>query len=283
MTSPQASHAERSVIAIECNGARASIELSPPELLREISTRSLPLGWSPTTPAADDPMFNLAANDDGTYAVGLGPHAVSPDGETTTQHPYLEQALEILRSRLFMHVLSTPSGRVFVHAGCVAHHGAAILLPGYAGAGKTTLVAALVRAGAAYYTDDYAPLDENGFVHPYPLPLWQADPQTGLEGPRAAEDLGGTVGEQPLPVAVVAHLLFPKDGHWDVRRCRESEGMMLLLQHTLNSQRQPEFALSAMRGAASEALVLQGERGDAEEAAAKLLALAQNHDQRVPS
>jgi hypothetical protein len=59
--------------------------------------------------------------------------------------------------------------------------------------------------------------------------------------------------------------------------------MMLLLQHTLNSQRQPEFALSAMRGAASEALVLQGERGDAEKAAAKLLALAQNHDQRVPS
>ena len=34
--------------------------------------------------------------------------------------------------------------------------------------GKTTLVVALLRAGAHFYTDDFALLDGDGLVHPYP-------------------------------------------------------------------------------------------------------------------
>ena len=34
-----------------------------------------------------------------------------------------------------------------------------------------TQTVALGRAGALYYSDEYAPLDGEGFVHPYPKPL----------------------------------------------------------------------------------------------------------------
>ena len=60
---------------------------------------------------------------------------------------------------------------VFVHAGVVGWKGRALVLPGKSGAGKTTLVAELIRAGATYYSDEYAVLDERGRVHPYARPL----------------------------------------------------------------------------------------------------------------
>jgi hypothetical protein len=198
------------------------------------------------------------------------------------ENKVLEVAVEALRSSVFMHVLTSPHGRLFVHAGCVGHHGVAILLPGYAGSGKTTLVAELVRAGALYYTDDYAPLDADGLVHPYPLPLWMSDPQTPSGRPRRAEDLGGAVGDQPLPVAVVAQTVFRKGGGWYVRPCSASEATLLVLKHALDPQRQPEFALPAVRRAVTGALVLEGERGDAEAAAATLLELAEGRGQSLP-
>ena len=56
---------------------------------------------------------------------------------------------------------------VFIHAGAVGWRGKAIVFPGNSFFGKTTLVAELVRRGAAYLSDEYAILDENGVVHPF--------------------------------------------------------------------------------------------------------------------
>jgi hypothetical protein len=41
-----------------------------------------------------------------------------------------------------------------VHAGCVAHREAGIVMPGPSGAGKSTLVVGLVREGLAFVSDD---------------------------------------------------------------------------------------------------------------------------------
>ena len=59
--------------------------------------------------------------------------------------------------------------RIAERAAKVCGHG--IMLPGYSFAGKTTLVAEFVRAGALYYSDEYAVLDRDRFAHPYPRPL----------------------------------------------------------------------------------------------------------------
>lgn len=61
---------------------------------------------------------------------------------------------------------------VRVHAAAAEHHGAAILLPGAPGAGKTTLVAGLVARGLGYLGDEVAAIDPRTLcVRAYPKPL----------------------------------------------------------------------------------------------------------------
>jgi hypothetical protein len=76
-----------------------------------------------------------------------------------------------------------------VHSGVVAHDGRAILLPGPTHAGKSTLVAELVRLGAPYFSDEYALIDADGRVHPYPRPMLLRD-GSGYDHPRLATELG---------------------------------------------------------------------------------------------
>ena len=60
-----------------------------------------------------------------------------------------------------------------MHAGAVAWRDRGIVIPGRSHSGKTTLVRALVEA-ARYYSDEFAVLDPQGRLHPYPLPLRSA-------------------------------------------------------------------------------------------------------------
>lgn len=65
------------------------------------------------------------------------------------------------------------------HAGAVATESGALLLPGQAGSGKSTLTALLVAAGFDYFSDEMAVLEEGTFrVRPLPLALCVKD--TGI-------------------------------------------------------------------------------------------------------
>src|SRR5262249_55094696 len=79
--------------------------------------------------------------------------------------------LDLLRSFLESRVATHAASVIFVHAGVVEWRGQAILLPGRSRSGKTTLVTALLRAGAKYYSDEFAVLDDSGRVYPWPRPL----------------------------------------------------------------------------------------------------------------
>ena len=61
---------------------------------------------------------------------------------------------------------------VVLHAGGVALDGAGAIISGPSGAGKTTLTAALVRAGFGYLTDEALAIDPvTGLLQPYPKAL----------------------------------------------------------------------------------------------------------------
>jgi len=60
---------------------------------------------------------------------------------------------------------------VLVHAGVVVRDGRALLVAGPSGRGKSTLTAALVKRGFAYFSDEIAALTTEGNVLRYPTPL----------------------------------------------------------------------------------------------------------------
>ncbi len=69
---------------------------------------------------------------------------------------------------------------VSVHAGVVSFGHGCVLLPAAAGSGKTTLTAGLVHAGATYYSDEIALLEEGTLaVSPVPLSLTVKDGALG--------------------------------------------------------------------------------------------------------
>jgi hypothetical protein len=183
----------------------------------------------------------------------------------------LRLALGILDAELRMYIALNAPEHVFVHAGVVGVGGRAIVLPGRSFAGKTTLVAALVKAGTEYWSDEYAVLDADGLVHPYPKPLSVRINDTRQTDEQPVESLGGRAGDRPLPVGVIAFTSYRPGATWAPRARTAGEGAIKLLEHSITARSRPEQVLAAVRRAATDAVVLEGDRGDAEEAASMLL------------
>jgi hypothetical protein len=183
----------------------------------------------------------------------------------------LRLALGILDAELRMYIALHAPDHVFVHAGVVGVEDHAIVLPGRSFAGKTTLVAALVRAGAEYWSDEYAVLDADGLVHPYPKPLSVRINDTRETDEQPVESLGGRAGDRPLPVAVIAFTNYRPGAAWALSARTAGEGAVKLLEHSIAARSRPDQVLAAVRRAAANAMVLEGDRGDADEAAGALL------------
>ncbi len=165
--------------------------------------------------------------------------------------------------------------QAFVHAGCVAWRGRAVVIPGRSHAGKSTLTAALLRRGAAYMSDEYAVLGLDGRVHAYPRRLRMRRAAGWSEVSPA--DLGSAVEMGPLPLSVVARLTFDPDG-WRITRVSRARGALEMLDNTVCARSRPETAMSAVAAAVQSAVVVTGTRGEADDAAGRLLDLA---DQQI--
>jgi hypothetical protein len=160
-----------------------------------------------------------------------------------------------------------------VHGGVVAHDGRAILLPGPTHAGKSTLVAELVRRGAPYFSDEYALIDADGRVHPYPRPLLLRD-GSGDDKPRLATELGGTVAHEPLPAGLIVGVSYAPDASPFLQAMSQAEGVLLLLRNTPQALIDQPWILPPLERAVGGAACFAGLRGEAQEAAAAIFELA---------
>jgi hypothetical protein len=161
-------------------------------------------------------------------------------------------------------------GLVFVHAGAVAWEGRALVLPGRSRSGKSELVAALVRAGAAYLSDEFAVFDGDGLVHPYarPIALRQSD-DTRVWTP--AETLGARTAARPVPTGFIAFLRFSPGARWRPRRLSAGQTVLGLLRHTVAARRRLALVRSVLVPVASSVSATTGARGEASELAGRLL------------
>jgi len=155
--------------------------------------------------------------------------------------------------------------RVFVHAGVVGWKGQAIVIPGRSYSGKSTLVAELVRAGATYYSDEYAVLDSRGRVHPFDKPLELRDEGQFRQTKVTAAELGGHSGTKPLPVGLVLMTQFKSGARWRPRKLTAGKGVLEMLFNTVSARRSPEKALQTLQRVTAQADVLKGVRGNATE------------------
>lgn len=251
---------------VEAYGARLAIDAPDAAILDQLLA-GLPLGWAERAdiePGEVEWRFAVTADGSGGYRVRDG------DG-TETAVADLDLALGLMRLHMRRFVGYHAKDLVFIHAGVVAHHGRAIVVPGHSFSGKSTLIAELVRAGATYYSDEYAVLDENGRVRPYREPLVMRDMAARKRIPLTAEELGGQAGETPVGIGLVALATYVAGGQWAPRELSPAQGVLALLEHAIPVQDRPEQTLSVVRKALENALVLSGERGDAAETAEMLL------------
>lgn len=247
-------------LAFEVFGARARVAVPTAELLPQVMEQ-LPAHWTPCEARPGDRRFALELAGDGGYSV-------LQDDMVEARIPTLENALANLRYRLFDYAVHHARDHLIVSAGVVGHEGGAIVLPGPTRAGKTYLVAALLRAGAEYYADDWAILDAQGRVNPYPTPLFR------LRGQTTPDDLIASARQNPpIPVGVIARVAYSPDASWTPQPRPRAEGVTMLIGHAYGMD-DPPAALKIARSAARRALVIVAKRGEADEAAASLLEIA---------
>jgi hypothetical protein len=183
-----------------------------------------------------------------------------------------EELFERFESDLQLAVAEGARRRVFIHAGVVGWRGRAILIPGRSFTGKTTLTAELVRAGATYYSDEFAVLDSEGRVHPYLKPLSVREGGTHRQRKVSVEEFGGRSAKGPLPVGLVVVSEFSNTARgWRPRALTSGQGSLALLANTVPARRRPAEVLTTLERVVRDAAVLRGARGEAAEAAQKIL------------
>jgi hypothetical protein len=251
-------------VAFDAFGIQMRLCASSPELLARAEP-FLPPGWRPCAIRPDE-QYPLAIlqEEGGGYSVYKGETIIS-----TGQG--LEYSLTMLEGQVRGHVAILAPDRTFIHAGAIEHEGRAIVFPGYSFAGKTTLAEAFVRAGATYYSDEFAVLDGDGLVHPYPKPLSIRSGQGSLQADHPVESLNGVAGVEAIPVGVVIVTHYRPGADWAPRELSRGEAALALLSHTVTAQTRPDEAIRAISRAVENAVTFEGERGEAPELVDELL------------
>src|SRR4051794_22885445 len=181
--------------------------------------------------------------------------------------------LDVVGGEIELWVAEHAVGFIFVHAGAVAVDGRAIVIPGRTMSGKSTLVAALVRAGATYYSDEYAAIDGEGRVHAYAR-LLSIRGEGGGQGVRTpVAHLGGVAGHEPVPLALVAHLQYDSAAGWAVDELTRGQTALALIDNTVPAQTRPVEVMDHLQAATNRSRGLRGTRGDATETADILMTM----------
>jgi hypothetical protein len=225
-------------------GVRLRVLVEAADLVPDVE-RALPPRATPADGADVVVTFVLRADEDDLWQLWQ-------DGTSLGPATGAEVAVCLLEEHLAMALASSARGPVFVRAGVVQAGGRAIVLPGPSLSGRTTLVDALVREGAEFYSDTFAVLDEEGWVYAY-------------------RSLGP--GEPPperLRIGLIAVAPYVPRASWAPEQGGPADGALSLLAHAATSEEPPEL-LKVLGAAAAEALTLRGERGEAAEVAPALL------------
>lgn len=188
-----------------------------------------------------------------------------------------QETLERLESQVRLTVAEHAVSRVFVHAGVVEINERAVIIPARSFKGKTTLVVELIKAGATYYSDEYAVVDDKGLVYPFPKSLSVRgiiDDYTQLERP--VSFYGGKAGTKPVQAGLILVTEYVKYSRWKPIPITQGESVLELINNTVPIRNRPEQSLKVLNKLANRAYSYKTKRGEAERFAGKLYELCKN-------
>ena len=129
--------------------------------------------------------------------------------------------------------------------------------------GKTTLTHALLKAGATYYSDEFALLDKEGIVHPYPVPLSIRKGDNIVGCKTALAGLGIQPGTEPLPVGLVVIAKYQRYARWQPETLTPSQSMLAMMNNTVAARGDPAFSMPILKKVALNAKTITSKRGNA--------------------
>jgi hypothetical protein len=255
---------------VELFGVRFVVSAADDDAVLEQVARRLPPDWRPADSTPPDSTPDRTYRFTRCRAGGQTGHQLCADDALLGRSADLEDLYERFQSDLELFAAVHARTRAVVHAGVVGYRGRAIVIPGRSFSGKTTLVAALIRRGAEYYSDEYAVLDAAGRVFPFASPL-NVRHDAGVRTKYRPEQLGASVGRGGIPVGSILVTSYEPFASWRPRRLTPGQAVLALLANAPAARHQPQFLLATFRHAVRDAVALQGPRGEADEFAAEIL------------
>ena len=248
-------------------GVTVAVRATDPALLLQLIGR-LPPGSETVDSGQIDFHYSVSRSCPPLDSNGSHTTYVVVAGEQTSLDlPGESDALDLFESTVRFDVAVSASEWLFVHAGVVAWKGRAIVIPAPSMHGKSQLIAALVDAGAEYYSDEFAVFDREGRVHPFPIAASLREPAGGVR--RVV--LAASADPRPLPVGVVVATRYEPGTAWQPRQGTPGEAAMALLANTVRARIAPADTLKVLARAAQHAVLLDGVRGEAADTAHRLL------------
>ena len=241
----------RDTITFECHGATVRVRSDEEEVLAHLLTR-LPPGVRPyRAERRPDVSYRMWRADRATTSSGSAYLVTLRDGEERERHELTgvtdaRAAAEIIADDLEFRIALHSPRLLFVHAAAVAWAGRVIVFPGSTCAGKSTLAAELVSAGAIYYSDEFAVLDEEGLVHPFTRPLHLRGRAGAPPRDVHPAELGGVAASEPLPLGLVVATSYRAGARWRPRLMSPGRTALALFSNTVIARRRPAHAMALL-------------------------------------
>ena len=201
------------------------------------------------------------------------PYTVLQNSEPVFEHPDRSVVLNGLEAAIQHAVACESSGYTFVHAGVVAIAGCGVVIPGPSLSGKSTLICALVNAGAVYYSDEFAVLDPGGRIYPFRR---QPHLRTDVADASPGVSWRGLSGElTPLSQTVILACEYVPGSHWQSKRVTPGDGLLKMMANTVSARTRPIAAMRSLANLASMACSVVAFRGEARDAVPGVIALVE--------
>ena len=253
---------QATVIGFEAFGVPIRVTCDSPEVSARLP-EVLPPTYTEIPVGAEAEEFALVSEGRGAYTFTRGDSPVSSDVD-------LEFGITLLQTQVRLFIGLNAADRMFVHAGAVAIGGRAVIFPGRSFSGKTSLVAAFLEAGAVYLSDEFAVLDVDANVHPFPTPLSLRHGEDERRNVEAAS-LGAMTAESSLPLGGIIVANYRPGAAWAPEEITRGQAALALLDNTIAALARHGEALAIFRDVTDGPILLAGDRGDAEAVVADLI------------